>query len=61
MPATSGQEDRYVELEGAPDPIVEIVSDCSVQKDTQRLSKACFEVGVREYWLADARGSQLVF
>ncbi len=28
---------RYVELEGAPDLVVEIVSDSSVAKDTQRL------------------------
>ena len=52
---------RYVELEGAPDLIVEIVSDHSVTKDTQRLPKSYFEAGVREFWLADARGENLLF
>jgi len=52
---------HYVELEGAPDLVVEIVSDHSVTKDTQRLPKSYFEAGVREFWLADARGENLVF
>lgn len=53
--------DRYVELEGAPDLIVEIVSDSSVGKDTKRLPKKYFEAGVPEFWLADARREPLVF
>jgi len=56
-----GGADRYVELEGAPDLIVEIVSDSSVGKDTKRLPKKYFEAGVREFWLADARRQPLVF
>ena len=55
------QPGRYVELEGAADLIVEIVSDRSVLKDTQRLPEAYFKAGVREFWLADARAGQLVF
>jgi Uma2 family endonuclease len=59
--AATGQPGRYVELEGAPDLVVEIVSDRSVVKDTRRLPEAYFKAGVREFWLADARLEQLVF
>ena len=57
----SGEDDRYVELEGAADLIVEIVSDSSVGKDTQRLPVAYFRAGVDEFWLVDARGNELLF
>jgi Uma2 family endonuclease len=53
--------DRYVELEGGPDLIVEIVSDTSVGKDTRRLPSAYFGAGVAEFWLIDARGAELAF
>ncbi|HEY1065988.1 MAG TPA: Uma2 family endonuclease, partial [Pirellulales bacterium] len=43
-----------MELEGAPDLIVEIVSDSSVAKDRRRLPAAYFTAGVLEYWLVDA-------
>ena len=59
--AATGEPGRYVELEGAPDLVVEIVSDRSVVKDTRRLPEAYFKAGVREFWLADARCEQLVF
>ena len=61
VPKASGGEDRYVEVEGGPDLVVEIVSDSSVKKDNERLPAAYFAAGVREYWLLDARGEQLVF
>jgi Uma2 family endonuclease len=61
VPKTSGEEDRYVEVEGAADLIVEIVSDSSVAKDTRRLPTAYAQAGVREFWLADARGKRLTF
>jgi Uma2 family endonuclease len=57
----SGGPDRYVELEGPPDLIVEIVSDASVTKDTQRLPAAYHAAGVAEFWLVDARGADLFF
>ena len=59
--AATGQPGRYVELEGAPDLVVEIVSDRSEAKDTRRLPEAYFRAGVREFWLADARGEHIVF
>jgi len=61
VPKASGEKDRYVEVEGGPDLIVEIVSDSSVKKDTERLPVAYFQAGVREYWLIDARGAELSF
>lgn len=61
VPKASGEPDRFVEVEGAPDLVVEIVSDSSVMKDTQRLPAAYFAAGVREYWLVDARGEALFF
>lgn len=61
VPKASGAPDRFVEVEGAPDLTVEIVSDSSVKKDTQRLPRAYFAAGVREFWLIDARDEALVF
>lgn len=56
-----GDPDRYIELEGGPDLIVEVVSDSSVRKDTKRMPEACFRAGVREYWIADARHEPFLF
>jgi len=56
VPKAGGQPGRYIEIEGPADLIVEIVSDTSVNKDTRRLPAAYFKAGVREFWLADARG-----
>jgi Uma2 family endonuclease len=61
IPKASGEPDRYVEVEGGPDLVVEIVSDSSEQKDTRRLLQAYFKAGVRELWLIDARGPELLF
>jgi Uma2 family endonuclease len=61
IPKATGQPGRYVEIEGAADLVVEIVSDTSVSKDTRRLPSAYFQAGVREFWLADARGEKPIF
>jgi len=61
VPKTGKGADRYVELEGPPDLIVEIVSDASVRKDTERLPAAYYRAGVSEFWLMDARGEDLLF
>ncbi len=61
VPKASGEPGRYVEFEGGPDLIVEIVSDTSVKKDTQRLPAAYFQAGVGEFWLIDARRDPLSF
>ncbi len=57
----SQEPGRYIEVEGPPELVVEIVSDASVKKDTQRLSAAYYKAGVDEYWLVDARKEPLVF
>jgi Uma2 family endonuclease len=61
IPKASGKEGRYVEVEGAADLIVEIVSDSSVAKDNKRLPVAYFAAGVREFWLIDARRENVKF
>lgn len=61
VPKASGEPWRYIELEGGPDMVVEIVSDTSVTKDTRRLPGAYFQAGIREFWLVDARGERLRF
>lgn len=55
------QEDGFVELEGTPDMVLEIVSDSSVEKDTEVLRDLYWKAGIREYWLVDARGERLDF
>ena len=57
----SGKADRFVEVVGSPDLVVEIVSDHSVKKDNVRLAAAYWKAGVGEYWLLDARGEELSF
>jgi Uma2 family endonuclease len=56
VPGASGEPGYYVELEGPPDLIVEVISKYSVKKDRQRLPRLYAEAGVRELWLVDARG-----
>lgn len=57
----TGEADRYVEVVGSPDLVVEIVSDRSVKKDTERLPACYWKAGVAEYWIMDARGEELQF
>ncbi len=57
----SGGSGEYVEVEGAPDMVAEIVSDGSVTKDTKRLPLAYYKAGIREYWVIDARREPLLF
>jgi len=52
---------EYIEVEGAADLVVEIVSHSSVSKDRTQLPKEYFAAGVREYWLVDGRGDELEF
>ena len=56
-----GAEGGYVELQGVPDMVLEVVSPSSVQKDTEVLRDVYWELGVEEYWLVDARGQRLDF
>ena len=56
-----GEGSDYIEIPGSPDLVVEIVSDSSVKKDTRLLREAYRLAGVREYWVVDARGSEIRF
>jgi Uma2 family endonuclease len=51
----------YLEVQGAPDMVLEVVSKSSVHKDTVILRQAYWEAGIKEYWLVDARGKPLSF
>ena len=57
----AGDSPDFIEILGSPDLVVEIVSDSSVKKDTRLLRDAYARAGVREYWLIDARGSDIRF
>jgi Uma2 family endonuclease len=52
---------KYMELEGSPDWLAEIVSDSSVRKDTKLLRQRYHWARVGEYWLIDARGEDIDF
>jgi len=55
LPAASQEPDRYVEIEGPPDVVVEIVSDSSIGKDTPIYARA----GLPELWLEDVRKERM--
>jgi Uma2 family endonuclease len=59
VPSADGRD--FVEVEGSPDMVLEVVSPSSVGKDTVRLRERYHLAGVREYWLIDARGDDLQF
>lgn len=61
IPKSKRQRDRYVELQGEVDLVIEIVSDTSVKKDLRRLPPAYFAAGVGEFWLVDVRPGCFLF
>lgn len=61
IPSTPARPGSYVELEGAPDLVVEVVSKSSVGKDRKRLPALYARAGVPELWLVDARGDTPAF
>lgn len=54
-------EEGHVEVEGAPDMVLEVVSASSVRKDTKILRNLYWRAGIPEYWLVDARKNSLQF
>lgn len=58
-----GRDERgdFTQIEGAPDWVLEIVSNSSVEKDTRRLRRHYLQAGVSEYWIIDARGDANAF
>lgn len=51
--------EREIEMLGRPDMVLEVVSKTSQRKDLVDHVKNYAAAGVREYWIADARGKQL--
>ena len=56
-----GEDRQFTDLVGSPDWVLEVVSDSSVRKDTQRLRQEYHRAGIGEYWLIDARGEEIDF
>jgi Uma2 family endonuclease len=56
-----GEEGQFLEIEGTPDWVLEVISHSSVTKDTKKLRRAYHRAGIREYWLIDARGDTIDF
>src|SRR5262249_51232036 len=52
-----GRKGGYVEVQGTPDMVLEVVSRSSVKKDTDMMRRLYWEAGIPEYWLVDARGT----
>jgi len=48
----------FIEFEGTPDLVLEVVSKHSVRKDTVVLPELYWRAGIPEYWLVDARGER---
>jgi Uma2 family endonuclease len=51
-----GVKEGFVEVEGAPEVVLEVVSPNSVHKDTELLPQLYWRAKIGEYWLIDARG-----
>ena len=56
-----GKKGGFVELQGSPDMVLEVLSQSSEEKDSVVLKAAYWEAGIREYWLIDARKEPLQF
>ena len=57
----AANEKDYVEFEGTPDWVLEIVSPSSVFKDTVKLRERYHRANIPEYWLIDAREAKILF
>ncbi|HUY87550.1 MAG TPA: Uma2 family endonuclease [Pirellulales bacterium] len=52
---------RFVQVVGSPDLVVEVVSRSSVRKDGVLLREQYFQAGIQEYWQIDGRGETIEF
>lgn len=57
----AGEEEGFVELEGSPDMVLEIISTSSVKKDKRILPQLYWQAEVKEYWLVDVREDRCDF
>jgi Uma2 family endonuclease len=56
-----GAKKGFVELEGSPELVIEVVSDSSTHKDAVVLRDLYWRASIPEYWLVDARKNRLLF
>jgi Uma2 family endonuclease len=56
-----GVEEGFVELDGSPDMVLEVVSTYSVRKDRVVLRNLYWRAKVPEYWLVDVRKTPIQF
>lgn len=56
-----GEKEGFLEIDGSPDMVIEIVSTGSVEKDTETLLELYWRAKITEYWLVDARSDPLSF
>jgi Uma2 family endonuclease len=52
---------QFMEVHGRPDWVLEVVSQTSVEKDTEQMRDLYYRAGIPEYWLIDARGEEIDF
>jgi Uma2 family endonuclease len=52
---------EYIEVQGSPDWVLEVVSMFSGTKDTKVLPALYHRAGIPEFWLIDARGPEISF
>jgi Uma2 family endonuclease len=52
---------EYMELLGSPDWVMEVVSESSLAKDTERLPRLYHKARISEYWLINALGEEIDF
>jgi Uma2 family endonuclease len=55
------QPGHYIEVQGTPDWMLEVVSDSSADKDTRSLRETYHRAGIPEYWIIDARFDEIDF
>lgn len=55
------EKQDFLELEGTPEMVLEVVSDTSVHTDTVELRELYWRAGIPEYWLVDARADAARF
>jgi Uma2 family endonuclease len=51
--------DQYMWVRGRPDCVMEVVSNSSVKKDTEKLMVLYHRAKIPEYWLIDSRGEEI--
>jgi Uma2 family endonuclease len=52
---------QSIEVDGVPDMVLEVVSQSSIQKDTEVLRELYAKAGIAEYWLVDASQESVQF